>query len=345
VTTRRNAPHIAFVRQRLAACGLASLGAAAFLATLSTSSYAETEATPNTEPAANEGGPVTIHPEVGHDMEMSWDRGTARLSAFGAVSKPAPETDQRFSEALLDARVSLPIYSRLHLNVREKDFDGIFVLGHVGAAGYTLNPEFAEGADRYYRMSAGGSVAWLNSWPALLTLYAGARVAESENTLSDPELRPLVLALAAHRLARGFVLIYGAGFTYHLGRALPLPFVGVAWEFQPDWSLVTLLPASAYLQYRASGKWQFSGGIALDGDTYGYQAMDAEGEPQRRTLGVTRLKFLTRLAYGAHRDPQIRFDLGLQRTRVDPNRGNDDDDGATFGGLFSRAVLVVPWGE
>lgn len=320
----------------------ASLALASLLAPL------QAQAAPGdtAEPAqAVEPARLSLDEDTSGELEVSWDRGVAKFSGTGSISRPAPETDQRFKEALLDARASIPLYSRLSINLRKREFDGLFVLAQLGAAGYTLDPQVAGGPDRFYRFSAGASLAWLNTWPALLTFYAGARVAESEDTLSDPSLRPLALALATHRLAPGFALIYGAGFTYHLGRGLPLPFLGFAWEFTPDWSWLTLLPASTYVQYRANADWQFALGVALDGDTFGYQATDDAGQPASHTLGVARLKFLGRLTYGGRRDPQLRFDVGVQGTRVDPDRASDDVEATTHGGVFARAMCIVPWGD
>jgi hypothetical protein len=233
--------------------------------------------------------------------------------------------------------------SDLRVHIDHDGAHGWFVLANLSARGYWPNAVLTGESERFYRFGAGLGASYLTSSMNLYSLSGGARIAESEKTLGKPTFLPVVIGLATYRFNETFTLLYGAGFTYNLGSGHFLPLLGLNWKISENWHMSTLLPAFLTFEYCMSDPWRLAFGAALNGDRFGYERTLEPGVTDHTTLHVVRVRALTRLKYGGHRDPQFRVELGLEGQRVD--RSPQAGDETKYAGPYIEAGVEVPFGQ
>jgi hypothetical protein len=200
---------------------------------------------------------------------------------------------------------------------------GLDAAGHPRAWGLTAQadvhpftadlPDIA-GTRSFLRLGASLGAFYLSPARNLYSLQAGAFVAEQDSLMGSPHPRPFGRALGTYRANDELVFQYGFGYTYDLGRGLPLPFLGLDWAFAPDWSLDVFLPVLATVNWRVSKDVTLTFGSSAPGDFFEYRA---QGDPNVEDLRISRLRLGAsgRVALAHHL--QLGMGIGLERASID----------------------------
>jgi Domain of unknown function (DUF6268) len=219
--------------------------------------------------------------------------------------------------------------------VAGEDFSAWGLAGEADARYFTPDLPDIEGDARFLRLGAAVSAIYAPSARNAFRLQAGAFVAEQAKLLGSAQVHPRVLALGAHRESDRLRWLYGFGYTYSWGRGLPLPFLGVGWRFAPAWRLDVLAPVRASVTWSRSDRFSLSGELAVKGDQFRYDAIDASGAVSEQLLHIARVRLGVSGSHALSQGVRVELETGVERASVDTGLS----DRKAFGGYLGASMV------
>ncbi len=187
------------------------------------------------------------------------------VSANAVRQKDFKDTGGQYSEAGAGIRSTLPLVAS-DLGNKQKDNSFYQLLVMAKADMERPNISFLSRTHILYKANAAISGIALTPGRNFYLLSLGLGFSEDDRTISQLNLRGNAFFLGSARASESLLFLYGLGFTYSTGKGLPIPLLGIQWDFEEDWTLQILLPCYVRVQYQANEDLAFKAFVKASGD-------------------------------------------------------------------------------
>jgi hypothetical protein len=215
-------------------------------------------------------------------LDLPFDHGEIRLTARAS----GPDTFDgggSYRDGSIALAGAIPLYTSAHLR-------GWRVLAQLRLEGERVPSTLLPRDESIAESALGVTALYVSERHDLYGLYAGAAIAESTATLSNPTLMPTALGLGSYR-SGALTWLYGGGLGYALGRPWLLPVAGVVWRASPTWIVSTLLPVTAQVRHEVTAALALSLVVSISGNRYQIANDDAfPGAANTLTVELAQLR-------------------------------------------------------
>lgn len=188
-------------------------------------------------------------------LDLPIDHGELRLSGFATPIDNFGAGGYAASSLSLSG--ALPLYAshhwRLLAQLRASVED---VRGSALPADQTVTED-----------AVGLTAVYISDRYDVYSLYAGASIAETPDTVAHATIMPTVVGLGSYH-SGSITWLYGGGFGQALGRSWLLPAAGLSWRMSHTWTLTVLLPVEAEVRHRFDRAFDLGLIVAISGDLY-----------------------------------------------------------------------------
>ncbi len=194
------------------------------------------------------------------------------------------------------------------------DKPGLRVLAQFRLEGEQADSSMFASGEQIVKGSLGVTGIYESHHGDLYALYVGAAIAATYARLSESDPMPTAIGIGTARIG-SLIWMYGGGYSYVLGK--PLPLGGVIWRASSTWTLSTLLPLFIDLRHELTTKLAVSLVLSASGDHYEL-ANDGELAGAADTLTLKLLQ--ARLGLKALYKLEDRWSLWAEAGLIGPRR-------------------------
>jgi len=188
-------------------------------------------------------------------LDLPTDHGELRLSGF--MTPPDAFGAGSYSASSLTFSAALPLYGSHHWRLLAQVRAGVeYTQGSALPAGETVTED-----------ALGLTGVYVSDRRDVYSLYAGASIAETRDTIAHATLMPSIVGLGSYRDG-SITWLYGGGLGQALGRSWLLPIAGLSWRMTSTWTLTMLLPVEAEVRHRFSSSFDLGLIASVSGDRY-----------------------------------------------------------------------------
>jgi hypothetical protein len=251
-------------------------------------------------------------------LDLPIDHGELRLSGFATPVDSFGAGGYGASSVSLSG--ALPLYTSHHWRLLAQLRASV---EHVRGSALPADETVTEDA-------LGLTAVYISDRHDLYSLYAGASIAETPDTIAHATIMPTVVGLGSYR-SGSITWLYGGGFGQALGRSWLLPAAGMSWRMSSTWTLTVLLPVEAEVRHRFDHAFDLGLIVAVSGDLY---HLSATGETVTLQLAELRTGVQARYRFAGHWTATAEVGvLGPRRLELDDLSSTSDGIAYTSLGL------------
>ncbi len=276
-------------------------------------------------------------------VDLPFDRSQLTLGLRG--TGPSDLGGMSYRDGTLAAGGAITLYSRLR--VHSGPTQALRVMAQFRVEGERVTSEMLGEDKQVTKGSLGLSAIYLSPARRLFALYVGASIAETRETLAEPDVMPAAIGLGTTKLGPGVTWLYGGGLGYAFGRPWVLPMGGLLWQASTSTTLTVLLPVVIDVRRKVSRKTTLNLVASVSGDRFNF-TNDGQfsGAANNLQLRMGQGKLALGVGYRVSKSWNLRGELGV----VGPRNLEIRDGDATVmkadgkGAGFLATSVTYAWG-